>query len=144
MINHVYRSWWNPAEPHGSADQAIWRSYSITNAQDWYAKAVREYTGLAITPNAYTTLEPLFTPAEIEFRSQVADEFLVLCGVINHPICEAAALYRNYTVIVSVDWRRVGADGTETSGLTLEEFETALIEMDAVFAEFLAANPVNH
>lgn len=138
-INHVVRSWYDGHS--GGSDQSIWRAYSLEDARTWYIEVVEKYTGLGVTPNAFTTLEPLVTPAEIKFSSQIADEFIFLCGTVDRPICEVVARYRNYVVLLEADWKRVEIDGKETSGLTIEEFELLVIEMDTVFIEFFAEFP---
>lgn len=135
-IRHVYRSWWGQAEGRGKAEQAIWRSHTIADAKEWYTE-LREgqfYVRRTPTPpDFYVEFEP---PDQIDFQSQVADEFYLACGWRIWARCEVVARYRNY--VVNMDWElEAEYEGHVTHGLTYSEIEVVVRAMDAKFAEAL-------
>jgi hypothetical protein len=133
-INHVYRSWWGEAEGVGKVEQAIWRAYTIADAEDKYAELRQSQFYVHRTsspPDFYVPFEP---PDEINFQSQVADEFYLACGWRIWARCEVVARYRNYVVDMRLDLE-AEYEGHATHGLTYPEIEAVVRAMDAKFAE---------
>lgn len=141
-INHVYRSWWGKAQGNGKADQAIWRATSIADSRPHYD----ELRGSQFEPSrplaSGTTYVPFEPPTAIDFQSKVADEFYLACGWWDWAYCEVIARYRNYVVEMSLDLE-AEYEGYSTRGLTYADIETVVEAMDAKFAEFLNAFPLD-
>ncbi len=134
-INHVYRSWWNQARgTSGGADQAIWRAYTIADAQEKYEALRESQFYVHFTPSPDEFFADFKPPSEIDFQSQVADEFYLACGWRIWAHCEVLARYRNYVVNMSLDLE-AEYEGHVTYGLTYPEIEAVIRAMDAKFAE---------
>jgi hypothetical protein len=138
-VNHVYRSWWHEGVS-GIYDQQIWRAYTITVADRKYD----ELRQSQFHPN-----EPLYPgtifigfepPAEIDFQSQVADEFYLACGWLRWAYCQVVARYRNYVVLMRLS-REAEFEGNKSDGLTFEEIEAVVRAMDSKFGEVLTSLP---
>jgi len=132
-INHVYRSWWGQAQGKGKAEQAIWRAYSIVDAEDKYTELRQSQFQPRVTPQ-YDLFVEFAPPTEISFQSQVANEFYLACGWWGVAYCEVVARYRNYVVDMSFELE-AEYDGDVTHGLTYPEIEVVVRAMDARFAE---------
>ncbi len=133
-INHVYRKWWGQAWGDArSAEQAIWRAYSIADAIKKYKELRQSQFHPRVTPK-YDLFIEFVPPAEINFQSEVADEFYLACGWWGTAYCEIIARYRNYVVDMSLDLE-ARYDGHVSHGLTYAEIETVIRAMDAKFAE---------
>ncbi len=146
-INHVYRKWWGQAWGDArTADQAIWRAYTIEDAQEKYKELRRQPMLLqTYTPKPWDEVYIEFRPPpEIGFRSQVADEFYLACGWLEVAQCHVIARYRNYVTYMVLDLE-AQYEGHINHGLTYAEIETVLRAMDAKFAEamkeFYPASP---
>jgi len=139
-INHVYRSWWNQVGGAGTVTQAIWRSYSLREAEEWYAE-LRQKQFQPARPSPYDIFVPFETPTEIRFQSEVADEFYLGCGWWGTAYCEVVARYRNYVADLKMDLEATCGEYT-THGLTYEEIEEIIRAMDARFTAFLVEHPL--
>jgi hypothetical protein len=136
-INHVYRGWRNAKEHTGGIEQSIWRSYVDSDAKKRFASQLLNQYGPPSTPGPSTKYVPFVTPKELTFQSKVADQFYVACGWYDYPKCIALARYRNYVTEVIASWKTDGE-----GGMTLEEVNAVLKNMDAKFAAFLRENPL--
>jgi len=136
-IDHVYRSWWGKAQSSGKADQAVWRAYTTGDAENWYAELRQRQFHPSRTLPPYELFLEFEPPDEIDFHSQVADEFYLACGWWTWAYCEVVARYRNYVVDMHLDLEAEYA-GHTSEGLTYAEIETAVRAMDAKFAEAMA------
>ncbi len=136
-INHVYRSWWWEARGDGSADQAVWRAYTIDDAKDRYGKLRKGQYLERLTPRPYEFFVPFEPPIEIEFQSEVADSFYIACGWYEWAYCEVIARYGNYVTELTLDLE-AEIDGHQTPGLTYGDISRLLQAMDKTFSEFLA------
>jgi len=136
-INHVYRSWWGQAQGEGKADQAIWRAYTIGDAVKKYTELRQQSLLLPnYTPSPWDFYIKFKPPPEINFRSQIADEFYLACGWLYGAQCHVIARYRNYVTYMSLD---LEAEYEEhiNHGLTYSEIEAVVRAMDTKFAEAL-------
>ena len=81
------------------------------------------------------------SPPEITYRSSIADEQYLGCGVDVVPACRAILRYDSYFVYFYFSLERGFADGAEieADGLTLEQVETILRAMDERAARMLGA-----
>jgi hypothetical protein len=136
-INHVYRSWWGEAEGIGKIEHAVWRAYSIDDAKDFYAELRHDQYDPLRTPSSSQIYIAYKTPTEIQYSSQVADEYYLACGWSGFPRCVAIARYRNYVSEIIADWETIGPDGELREGLTFDEIEELIKNMDEKFLEFL-------
>ena len=134
-INHVYRSWWGQSQGTGKVEQAIWRAYTTAAAEERYADLRQRLFWLTPPPppDFYVPFEP---PDEIDFHSQVADEFYLACGWRIWAHCEVVARYRNYVVATNLDLE-AKHEGHVTQGLAYAEIEDAVRAMDARFEQVL-------
>jgi len=141
-INHVYRSWWNKARgTSGGADQAIWRAYTIEDAQEKYDELRRQPMLLqSYTPSPWDVYVEFKPPPEIGFRSRIADESYLACGWLYGAECHVIARYRNYVTYMALNLEAEYA-GHVTYGLTYPEIEAVVRAMDAKFAEALETLP---
>jgi hypothetical protein len=136
-VNHVYRSWWNAAQGVGKTDQAIWRSYTIEDAIHQYTELRQQ--GMLLpnyTPSPWDFFVEFKPPPEIDFRSQIADQFYLACGWLYGAQCHVIARYHNYVTYASLDLE-AEYEGHIDHGLTYPEVDTVVRAMDAKFAEAL-------
>jgi hypothetical protein len=134
-VNHVYRQWWGRARGDGAADQAIWRAYTIEDAQEKYSELRRQPMLLqSYTPSPWDVYVEFESPPEIDFQSQIADELYLACGWLYEAQCHVIARYRNYVTYIAVDLE-AEYGGYRTVGLTYAEIEAVVEAMDAKFAE---------
>jgi len=129
--NHVSRSW-----IHGTniAWESIWRAYTIDDAKEKYNELSQEFEAPRISTDGHIYVDFL-VPAEISFRSSVADEYNLACGWWDRPYCLVIARYRNYVVKLRID-QKAEFDGVQADGMTYAEIETLIRAMDAKFVEF--------
>jgi hypothetical protein len=139
-INHVYRSWYDETEDWGKAEQAIWRAYTTEDAREKYAE-LRQMPQLLphYTPGPYEFYAEFKPPPEIDFQSQIADEFYLACGRRNGFQCRVIARYRNYVSYMRL-YLEIEYEGRTREGLTYQEIEVVVRAMDAKFADFLATH----
>lgn len=138
-INHIAREW-GRKEISGTAFQSLWRAYTVADAERKYSelRASQFEPSRPLYPG--TTFVPFEPPAEIDFQSQVADEFYLACGWWGEAYCEVVARYRNYVVALRLE-REAEHEGHVTYGLTYPEIEDVIRAMDAKFAEALDSFP---
>jgi hypothetical protein len=84
------------------------------------------------TPSAREPFSPFQPPPEISYRSPIADEQYLGCGVDVVPGCRAGLRYGQYFVYFyfSLESGYVGTRKIQNSGLKLEEIEPILRAMD--------------
>lgn len=142
-INHVAREWWNPRKGSANITQSIWRAYTIEDAKEKYNQLRRQPFLLGTyTPQPWEEIYIEFRPPEeIDFRSQIADEFYLACGWLYGAECHVIARYRNYVTYMTLSLE-AEYQGHKSDGLTYEEIEGVIRAMDAKFADFLKAYPV--
>jgi len=133
-INHVYRSWWGASKGEGKVQQAIWRAYTTSAAEERYTELRQGQFYLLSTPPPSDFYVPFETPDEIDFHSQVADEFYLACGWRIWARCEVVARYRNYVVDLNLELE-TEYEGHISHGLTYAEIEDAARAMDTKFEE---------
>lgn len=136
-INHVYRKWWGEQwRDSRTADQAIWRAYTIEDAQEKYNELRRQPMLLqSYTPEPWDDIYIEFKPPpEIRFRSQVADEFYLACGWLYGAECHVIARYRNYVTYMTLDLE-AEHKGHISHGLTYPQIEVVIRAMDAKFTK---------
>jgi len=103
---------------------------------EWAAKRkFQRYKETDLTetaPVARTPFSPFQPPPEITYRSPIADEQYLGCGVDVVPRCRAGLRYGRYFVYFSFSLDSGYADGRKihSSGLNLEEIEPILRAMD--------------
>jgi hypothetical protein len=132
--NHVSRTWRHHV--NGSLVwESVWRAYTIDDAKDKYHELSQEFGPPRISTDGHIYVE-FRTPAEIDFRSQLADEYHLACRWWDRPYCLAIARYRNYAVELRMD-QQAELNGVQASGLTYSEMEALIKATDARFAEFL-------
>lgn len=142
-INHVAREWWNPHKGSAGIMQSIWRAYTIEDAQRKYNQLRHESILVGTyTPQPWDDVYIEFRPPEeIEFRSQVADEFYLACGWLEWPHCHVIVRYRNYVTAMTLDLEAKYEEHVY-QGLTYSEIEAIVRAMDAKFADFLRTHPI--
>ena len=133
-INHVYRSWWGESKGEGKVQQAIWRAYTTSAAEERYTDLRERRFYIRSSPRPTDFFVPFEPPNEIDFHSQVADEFYLACGWRIWARCEVVARYRNYVVDLNLELE-AEYEGHISHGLTYAEIEEAVRAMDAKFAE---------
>ena len=131
-VNHVVREWWAPLWEPDVVIQDIWRAYTIADAEKKFAKGSLCFPANAGLSSRFPASSYRF-PKEIAYRSKVADEWCLGCGVDGSFECYFAARYRNYVVRLYVPLEKDGS-----SGLTLSELENLLRGVDAQFIEHLS------
>lgn len=135
--NHIGRKWGSLTNG-ATAEQAIWRSYTIPDAEAKYDSLLKSQ----IQPNQTLPPETIFMeftpPTEIPYRSEIADEFYLACGWWRWSYCEIVARYRNYVVNMRIDLK-AEREGIHSDGLTHKQIEGIVIAMDTKFVEFLKA-----
>jgi len=84
------------------------------------------------TPHARGPFSPFQPPPEINYRSPIADEQYLVCGVDVVPACVASLRYGQYFIhfYFSLESGYVDGRKIESSGLKLEEIEPILRAMD--------------
>jgi len=126
-----------------SVYQIIWRAYTINNAQEHFLDRRKNEFRTPQQPipasHNYCEFKP---PAEITFKSEVADEFYLACGTWDISDCEALARYRNYVTILRIDIE-TECNGGYQEGLTYPDAERIIRAMDSHFEEFLRENPLD-
>lgn len=141
-INHVYRSWWDETRGDGKGDQAIWRAYTIEDAKERYTELRQQSMFRAdFTPSPGDLYVAFKSPPEIDFHSEIADEFFLACGWLYEAQCHVISRYRNYVTFLSLDLESE-YQGNITVGLTYSEIELVMRAMDAKFVEFLRSFPL--
>jgi hypothetical protein len=132
-VNHVTREWGRKEIP-GTAFQSIWRAYTVADAERKYneLRASQFKPNRPLNPDTlYVAFEP---PVEVNYQSQVADEFYLACGWWGVAYCEVVARYGNYVVELRLE-REAEYEEHISYGLTYAEIETVVRVMDAKFAE---------
>jgi hypothetical protein len=122
----------------GSAIQQVYRLDSIEAARAKFQR-VREVDFRSRQP---PNLQ-FAPPAEITYRSPIADEYYFGCGVDRVPACKAIFRYGNYYIefYFNLDeYRGYGLD-YEGDGLKLEQVEPILRAMDERAAAVLGLQP---
>ena len=135
-INHIGRSWGRRGIS-GTVTQAIWRAYTVADAQRKYNELRTSQFHPKRTLPPYELFLEFEPPDEIDFQSQVADEFYLACGWWTSAYCEVVARYHNYVVDIRLDLEAEYA-GHTSHGLTYAEIETVVTAMDTKFAEAMA------
>lgn len=131
--NHVYRAWGNPVAA-GTVSQAIWRAYTVADAEGKYAELRQSQFQPRLDPEEIVV--PWEPPEEINFQSAVADEYYLACGWEEWAYCQYLARYRNYVTYFRLD--REGKLGIrDSAGLTYAQIETVLEAADAKFSTAL-------
>jgi hypothetical protein len=130
--NFVSREWWQVGTSR-SVRQSIWRAYTTIDAQEKYDELQGQFrpTRPLHPADFYVEFEP---SEEINFQSQVADEFYLACGWWRGAHCRVTGRYRNYVVEMSLDLE-AEREGHRTQGLTHAEIETIVVAMDTGFVE---------
>jgi len=138
--NHVGRTWGNITNGAGT-EQAIWRAYSITDAQKKYDELQSQFRPSRPSEPDAIFIEPE-PPAEIRFQSQVADEMRLACGWTYAAYCVVVARYRNYVTDIRMDLQ-ADHEGIHSDGLTYEQIENIVMAMDVKFTAFLVTFPMS-
>jgi hypothetical protein len=136
-VNHVVRRWGRPGIS-GVVTQAIWRAYSVSEAESKYGELCDSQfqPSRSLPPNTFfVKFEP---PSELDFQSQAADEFYLACGWWDMAYCEIVARYHNYVVDMLLE-REAELNGHRTHGLTYPEIEAVIKAMDAKFEQFFVS-----
>ena len=136
--NHIWRTWGHISG--AKAEQAIWRAYSIADAQKKYDELQSQFRlSRPSDPDAiFVELKP---PTELGFQSQLIDEMYLACGWVHTAYCIVVARYRNYVTDIRMDFQ-AEHEGIRSNGLTYEQIENIVIAMDAKFTDFLTAFPL--
>lgn len=136
--NHVWRTWSHSAGAR--AEQAIWRGYSITDAQTKYDELQQQFNpSRPMEPNAkYVELKP---PTSIDTKNLVADEMYLACGWVYIAYCEVIARYRNFVTDIRMDLDEEFEDA-HSEGLSYEQIDKIIRAMDNKFGEFLSMYPL--
>jgi hypothetical protein len=137
--NHVGRTWGNITNGAGT-EQAVWRAYSIADAQKKYSELQIQFHPSRPTEPDAIFVEPK-PPTEINFQSQAADEIYLACGWARAAYCAVVARYRNYVTDIRMDLQ-AEHEGFRSDGLTYEQIKNIVIAMDAKFVEFLNDYPL--
>jgi hypothetical protein len=135
-INHVGRELWNPQKGSAGISQSIWRAYSFKDAKEKYSELRQKLLfSPRFTPSPYDFYVEFRPPSELDYKSQIADEFYMACGWVVWAYCDVVARYRNYCVELRLDLEANYQEHVR-DGLTYAEIETALKVMDSKFEEF--------
>jgi hypothetical protein len=132
-VNHLAREWYHEG-CSGGAFQSIWRLYTADAAAGKYANLRDSQFDLGPPADPSAAFVPLKPPQEIDFHSQVADEYYLACGWSTWAFCELIARYRNYVVELRLDLQ-AEYQGQVHCGLTYPEAEAVIRAMDVKFAE---------
>jgi hypothetical protein len=125
----------------GSVIQDVYRLDSVASAKAMFQRA-RGVDFKKSSPPRVPSSEFL-PPSEITYRSPIADEFYLGCGVDVVPACEAIFRYGNYFVMFFLNVDKGYVDDVEIigNGLKIEEVEPILRAMDARAAAVLGLRP---
>ena len=109
-------------------------------AHDEFQSFRRAYFGKSDTRSPSTDFLP---PPEVSYRSPIADEQYLGCGVDVVPACRAILRYDSYLVYFYFSLDKGFADGKviETDGLTIEQVEPILRAMDERVLELFDESP---
>ncbi len=116
----------NPTIP-GHVLQDVFRLGSVEDAQAKF-QTYREVDFRKREPPQVPSTA-LLPPSEFSYRSLVADDFYLGCGVDIVPVCRVIARYRNYFVHLHID-----VDKGEADGLQIDEVEPVLHALDKLVA----------
>ena len=145
-----YRTFGVPDKP-GHVDQQV--SYYSSDGEA--EKAFRTYRASDLTEATHEVRRPstvLRRPPDITYRSPIADEQYLACGVDVVPICRAGLRYGNYFVYFYfrlksryyydyLEPEEVGNKASfDRAGLTLSVVEAVLRAMDAHYAELFGVS----
>lgn len=133
QANHVHREFGNPPSS-GIVSQDIWRAYTIADAEEKYAELRQSQFQPRLAREEMVS--PWESPEEIEFRSEVADEWHLACGWEEWAYCQYLVRYRNYVTYLRLD-REAKLDDRTSQGLTYAEIEAVLKVADAKFGTAL-------
>jgi len=130
--NHVHREFSNPPSS-GLVSQDIWRAYTVADAEEKYVELRQSQFQPRLDPDE---MEVPWQPAEeIDFQSDIADEYYLACGWEEWAYCQFLARYRNYVTYLRLD--REAVVGTlDSEGLTFAQMRSVL---NAVDSRFVAA-----
>lgn len=140
-VNRVSKLFGKETES-GTVLQTIFRAYTIEDAKNGYESLQSQYTP---TPSPFDEIFMLpEEPDEINFTSYTADEWHLGCGWAGLPYCLLTAQYRNYItdIYISLEVEDPKNPGQYTEGLTYEEIEVLLKNVDDKFNTFLEDNPL--
>lgn len=115
----------------GHVIQNVFRLESVETAQTKF----RTYREANFGPRQPPKRQFL-PPPEITYRSPLADEYYLGCGVDEVPACRAIFRYGNYFIYFYFD-----IDGGKGDGLKIDQVEPILRAMDARAAEVLGLQP---
>lgn len=129
QANHAQRAFSNPPAT-GLVSQDIWRAYTTADAEEKYAELRQSQFQPRLAPEEMVA--PWEPPEEINFQSDIADEYYLACGWEEWAYCQYLARYRNYVTYLRLD-RQAKMDTHRSEGLTYAEIETVLEAADAKF-----------
>lgn len=134
--NHVGRELYSPEKGSAYISQSIWRAYTIKDAKEKYTE-LRQTLLFSphFTPSPYDFYVEFRPPSELNYKSQIADEFYMACGWVVWAYCDVVARYRNYSVELNLPLEANYQEHV-SHGLTYAEVETALKVMDSKFEQF--------
>ena len=123
----------------GSVMQHVYRFANVTAAKAKYQR-VRE---VDFAKGRNEPSSEFLPPMEIAYRSPIADEYYLGCGVDIVPACRVIFRYGHYLIDFYFDldsYREYGLD-SEGDGLKIEEIEPILRAMDERAAAVLGLQP---
>jgi hypothetical protein len=108
--------------------QHIYRIYSIEAATAYYKRIYDvDFNKTPAPPHT-----PFIRPPEVSYRSPIADDYFLGCGLDEVPACRALFRYRNFVIEFYMD-----IDAGRGDGLNIIEVEPVLRAMDARASEVL-------
>ncbi len=119
---HALRSFYIPDVP-GHVIQEVFRLESVQAAIDMFQKAREVDFRARVSPNS-----EFVPPREITYRSPIADEYHLGCGIDEVPACKVIMREGNYFVSVFFNEDRGEVGG---HGLKIAEIEPILRDLDA-------------
>jgi hypothetical protein len=137
---HALRGFGRVGVP-GHVIQDVYRLSSVASAQAMFHRA-REVDFKKATSLRIPSSEFLPSPG-ITYRSLIADDFYLGCGVDVVPACEAIFRYGNYFIMLFFNVDKGYVDGVEIkgNGLGIEQIEPILRTMDERAAAVLGLRP---
>jgi hypothetical protein len=138
-INHVFRAWGQNTGGSGDAYQSIWRDYTVGRAKSFYNDLIKTQINYKKDPQQ-NHIE-FKAPEDIKFVSEVADQSLLLCGWYITGYCDTFVRYRNYVVYFHAEVE-MKYDDVISDGLTFQEMEALLQQLDSTFVEYLRNNSI--
>jgi hypothetical protein len=109
----------------GFIQEEVTRLDTIDRARQKYNTLYQYYINRSPTP----TITPFVPPREITYRSPIAEEYYLGCGLYRIPMCGAIFRYRNY--VAEFTFHTEAVEEGQVVGIKISQIEPILRAMDS-------------